>query len=172
MRTRLLAVLLATASLQATPVSATQYRTERKPVSARPQSAASRLAQSPEGAIRKLAPSSPSPSKAEIAIATARAQIGKPYRYGSTGPNSFDCSGLTSYAWRAAGVEIPRTSAAQFSGLPRVSLDAMQPGDLVYSRGHIGLYIGDGQMINSPRTGRNVEISPLHRNLIGAVRPG
>ncbi|HVL81923.1 MAG TPA: C40 family peptidase [Actinomycetota bacterium] len=126
----------------------------------------------PEPIVQAAPPPPPAPTPAEIAIATAHHQLGKPYRYGSTGPNSFDCSGFTSYVWRAAGVELPRTSRAQFSGLPRVPLDQMQPGDLVYSPGHIGMYLGDGMMIHSPRTGRHVEISPLHKNIIGAVRPG
>jgi cell wall-associated NlpC family hydrolase len=117
-------------------------------------------------------PPPPPPSKGELAVAAAKAQIGRPYRYGSTGPSSFDCSGLTSFAWRAAGVEIPRTSRAQFSGLPRVGLDQLQPGDLVYGPGHIGLYIGDGLMVHAPQTGRNVEIAPMRHGVIGAVRPG
>lgn len=107
---------------------------------------------------------------AEIAVATAHAQIGKPYRYGATGPSGFDCSGLTSFAWAAAGVRLPRTSRSQFSSLRRVPLDEIEPGDIVYRPGHVGLYIGKGRMIHAPQTGRRVEIAPLNR-AVGAVRP-
>ncbi len=110
-------------------------------------------------------------SPAEIAVATARKQIGKPYRWGRSGPSSFDCSGLTSYVWAAAGVHLPRTSRSQFVSLPRVPLDELQPGDVVYRPGHVGIYIGKGRMIHAPQSGRRVEIAPMGRR-IGAVRPG
>lgn len=116
-------------------------------------------------------PEPPPPTAAEVAVATAREQIGKPYRWAATGPSAFDCSGLTSFAWRAAGVELPRTSRAQFGSLPRVPSDQLRPGDLVYSPGHIGMFIGDGQMIHAPLTGRNVEVAPLRQPMLGAVRP-
>lgn len=109
-------------------------------------------------------------SPAEIAVATARAQIGKPYRWGATGPSSFDCSGLTRYAWAAAGVGLPRSSRAQIGALRSVPVDELVPGDLVYRPGHIGLYIGDGMMVHAPQSGRNVEIAPLRR-VVRAVRP-
>lgn len=110
-----------------------------------------------------------------VAIATAKSLIGRPYSYGATGPNAFDCSGFTSYVWRKAGLYIPRTSGSQFVGLPRVPIKSLQAGDILYSRwdggGHVGLYIGDGKMINAPQTGRRVEISGIRSNLVGAVRP-
>lgn len=115
----------------------------------------------PEGA--KLTP-------ADIAVATARAQIGKPYRWGADGPSAFDCSGLTQYAWAAAGVRLPHSSRAQFGSLRRVPIDKLAPGDLVYRPGHIGMYIGDGQMVHAPQSGRNVEIAPVRR-IVGAARP-
>lgn len=113
----------------------------------------------------------PPPTAAEVAVATALEQIGKPYRWAATGPSAFDCSGLTSFAWRAAGVEVPRTSRAQFASLPRVSPDELQPGDLIYSPGHIGMFIGDGQMVHAPLSGRDVEVAPLRQPMHGAVRP-
>lgn len=116
-------------------------------------------------------PTDDPPTAAEVAVATAREQIGKPYRWAAAGPSAFDCSGLTSFAWRAAGVELPRTSRAQFGSLPRVASDQLKPGDLVYSPGHIGMFIGDGQMIHAPLTGRDVEVAPLRQPMIGAVRP-
>ena len=107
----------------------------------------------------------------KIVLAVAKQQLGKPYRYGATGPSSFDCSGFTSFVWRKAGVTIPRTSAAQYNGLPHVSKSKARLGDLVYSPGHIGLYIGHGKMIHSPHSGRTVEVSPIHDNVRGFARP-
>ncbi|MFD3455781.1 NlpC/P60 family protein [Streptomyces sp. NPDC058691] len=103
-------------------------------------------------------------AKAEKAIAFARAQIGKPYVYGATGPNSFDCSGLTQGAWAAAGVSIPRTTYDQVDFGSRVTADQLQPGDLVFFYSdvtHVGLYIGGGQMIHAPHTGTVVKIAPI-----------
>jgi cell wall-associated NlpC family hydrolase len=111
----------------------------------------------------------------KVVLARARSLIGHPYRYGASGPDAFDCSGFTSYVWRAAGIELPHSSGAQYSSLPRVSTNSLQPGDLLFSGsggvGHVGLYIGGGQMIDSPETGRRVEIEGLRDNLIGAARP-
>jgi cell wall-associated NlpC family hydrolase len=109
-------------------------------------------------------------TSAEIAVATARDQIGKPYRWGGSGPSSFDCSGLTSFAWAAAGVHLPHSSRGQYASLRRVPLDELQPGDVVYRPGHIGLYIGKGRMIHAPQSGRNVEIAPIDR-AVGGGRP-
>ncbi|MGH2757982.1 MAG: C40 family peptidase [Actinomycetota bacterium] len=110
-----------------------------------------------------------------VVLSTAHALIGRPYRYGASGPGAFDCSGFTSYVWRTAGIELPHNSRAQFGSLPQVSVDSLQPGDLVFSGsggiGHVGLYVGGGRMINAPQTGRSVEIEPLRGNLIGAARP-
>jgi cell wall-associated NlpC family hydrolase len=104
-------------------------------------------------------------------LETARKQLGKPYRYGATGPSSFDCSGFTSYVWRKVGVHVPRTSGAQYSALPHVPRSKARLGDIVYSPGHVGLYIGDGKMIHSPHSGRHVEVAPLHSNVVGFARP-
>jgi cell wall-associated NlpC family hydrolase len=124
----------------------------------------------PNGTAFATLPKTARRSRAEIAVATAKAQLGKPYRYGSTGPSSFDCSGLMRFAYAAAGVHLPRSSRSQFGSLRRVPLDALKPGDLVYRPGHIGMYIGKGRMVHAPQTGRNVEIAPLSRS-VGAVRP-
>ena len=70
-------------------------------------------------------------SGASTAVSTAKAQLGKPYEYGGAGPDSFDCSGLTSWAWKTAGVALPRTAQGQHDALPAVPLSALQPGDLV-----------------------------------------
>lgn len=118
----------------------------------------------------------PAPSgRAGAAIAFARSQLGKPYRYAATGPDSYDCSGLTMAAWGAAGVSMPHYSGAQYTSFPRVPLGALQPGDLVFygpgGGSHVAMYLGDGLMIESPHTGAVVRVAAL-RPPMGAVRPG
>ncbi|MEU8716928.1 NlpC/P60 family protein [Streptomyces sp. NPDC048663] len=109
------------------------------------------------------------------AVDFAMAQIGKPYVWGAVGPSSYDCSGLTSTAWAAAGHPIPRTSQAQWQGLTRVSLASVQPGDLIiyYDATHVGMYIGGGRIVHAPRPGRTVTIAPAaSMPIVGVVRPG
>ncbi|MGI5393209.1 NlpC/P60 family protein [Streptomyces sp. CA-251251] len=98
-------------------------------------------------------------TKAEKALAFARAQIGKPYVWGATGPGSYDCSGLTQAAWKAAGVTLPRTTYDQVNAGTTVPVSQAQPGDLVFfydDLGHVGLYIGNGMMIHAPKPGAYV----------------
>lgn len=113
---------------------------------------------------------------AAAAIAFARAQIGKPYIYAAAGPNAYDCSGLTMRAWQAGGVSMPHYSGAQASAFPRVPLNAMQPGDLVFwgpgGSDHIGLYTGNGMVVYAPQTGGFVKERPIWGSPSGAVRPG
>jgi cell wall-associated NlpC family hydrolase len=95
----------------------------------------------------------PAPSEAaQKAVDTARGQVGKPYRYGGAGPDSYDCSGLTQYAYRAAGIELPHSSRSQSEmGTPVARAD-LQPGDLVFFYepvSHVGIYAGDGQMVDA-----------------------
>jgi cell wall-associated NlpC family hydrolase len=118
----------------------------------------------------------PAPSaKGDEALTFAAGQIGKPYEWGAQGPGSFDCSGLTSQAWAHAGVTIPRTSQEQWRALPRVELAQLRPGDLViyYPKAtHVAIYLGDGMVIQAPRPGARVKVSPIAANpLLGAVRP-
>jgi cell wall-associated NlpC family hydrolase len=101
-------------------------------------------------------------------LKTAKEQLGDPYRYGSRGPDSFDCSGFVQYVWSQAGIQLPRTSGAQYASLPKVPLDKLKPGDLLYRPGHIGMYWGNGKMIHSPQSGGNVEIVPVHGGDAGA----
>lgn len=119
-----------------------------------------------------------SSSKGQVAVAFAKRQLGKPYGYGSAGPSRYDCSGLTSAAWRAAGVSLPRTSQTQYrSGGRRIAKSELRPGDLVFfysqSPSHVALYVGNGTILHSPRPGKTVEYSKMsYMPYAGAVRPG
>ncbi|MFJ2934554.1 NlpC/P60 family protein [Streptomyces sp. NPDC087219] len=116
----------------------------------------------------------PSGAGAE-ALRFAVGQIGKPYEWGAEGPETYDCSGLTQQAWAAAGLEVPRTSQEQWATLPRVPLAELRPGDLVvYFPGatHVAVYLGEGLVVQAPRPGGKVKVSPIAANpLLGAVRP-
>ncbi|MEL4358983.1 MULTISPECIES: C40 family peptidase [unclassified Luteococcus] len=118
--------------------------------------------------------SSASSSAAQAAVNYAYGAIGSSYVYGGTGNGGYDCSGLTSAAWASAGVNIPRTSYAQWSGLQSVSTSNLQPGDLViyYGGGHVGIYVGDGMIIHSSRPGKPVaKVAVDSMPIAGAVRP-
>ncbi|MER6433016.1 NlpC/P60 family protein [Streptomyces sp900105245] len=109
------------------------------------------------------------------AVAFATAQLGKPYVWGAEGPDSFDCSGLTSQAWAAAGHPVPRTSQEQWKQLRHVDVKDMRPGDLVIYFGdasHVAMYIGDGAIIHAPRPGRSVTVAGAgSMPILGVVRP-
>ncbi|MFI2203659.1 C40 family peptidase [Streptomyces sp. NPDC020192] len=109
------------------------------------------------------------------AVAFATAQLGKPYVWGAEGPESYDCSGLTSQAWAAAGHPIPRTSQEQWQQLKHIDIKDMRPGDLIIyfdDASHVALYIGDGAIIQAPRPGRNVTIAGAgSMPILGVVRP-
>ncbi|MFC7304848.1 NlpC/P60 family protein [Streptomyces monticola] len=116
------------------------------------------------------------PSRAgEAALRHAVRQIGKPYVWGAEGPKAYDCSGLTSQAWARAGRAIPRTSQEQWARLPKVPLRELRPGDLVVyfpKATHVAIYLGDGMVVQAPRPGSRVKVSPIAANpLLGAVRP-
>ncbi len=100
----------------------------------------------------------PSGSGYSAMISAARAQLGKPYSLGASGPSAFDCSGFTSYAFRAAGISLPRTSGGQYAAAQKVSASQAKPGDLVFFNygggiAHVGIYVGGGQMINAQNNG-------------------
>ncbi|RMI29541.1 DUF4226 domain-containing protein [Nocardia stercoris] len=103
------------------------------------------------------------------AVNVALSEIGKPYVHGGNGPDVFDCSGLTSFAARAAGVEIPRTAAEQYQQLPHVNPADIQPGDLIFpgaefnggAPGHVMMYLGNGQCVAAPYPGQYVRVEPL-----------
>jgi cell wall-associated NlpC family hydrolase len=111
------------------------------------------------------------------ALAAAEAERGKPYRYAGAGPNSFDCSGLTMWAWRAAGVSLPHSATDQYQSTPHVTLSSLQPGDLLYfgsstgNIGHVTMYVSPGRMIEAEDTGTVVSINPIRSDLVGASRP-
>ncbi len=118
---------------------------------------------------------------AATAIAYAQQQVGKPYQWGGTGPDSFDCSGLVMMAYRAAGIDIPRTAAEQWHWGPRVPPSQVEPGDLVFfvggdgtakEPGHVGIVIGHGLMIDAPSPGFDIQVSPYtDADPIGFTRP-
>ncbi|WP_325051361.1 C40 family peptidase [Pseudonocardia dioxanivorans] len=122
--------------------------------------------------------------RAAVAVRTAMAQIGLPYQWGGNGPaagdEGFDCSGLTTFAYAAAGITLPRTAATQYARGPHVAPDAaLQPGDLVFYGApgavhHVGMYIGDGKMVNAPTFGRPVQTAYYRwsgDDYLGATRP-
>ncbi|MFD5899837.1 NlpC/P60 family protein [Streptomyces sp. NPDC060366] len=102
-------------------------------------------------------------SGAKAVVAFARAQLGKPYVWGGTGPNGFDCSGLVMRAWEKAGVQLPRTTWGQVKAGKATTRDELVPGDLIISNngGHVQLYIGDGKVIHAPGKGRSITTAPL-----------
>ncbi|MFJ6838125.1 NlpC/P60 family protein [Streptomyces sp. NPDC091209] len=113
-----------------------------------------------------------SSSKAAEALAFARAQIGKPYVWGATGPDSYDCSGLTQAAWKAAGVSLPRVTYDQVNAGTTVPLADAQPGDLVFfynDISHVGLYIGNGMMIHAPKPGAYVREESIYYDGTSAI---
>ncbi|GAA2393408.1 C40 family peptidase [Dactylosporangium salmoneum] len=99
------------------------------------------------------------------AIAYARAQLGKPYKFATAGPETFDCSGLVMQAWAAAGVRLPRVTYDQINAGEHIARDQLAPGDLVFtnSGGHVVLYIGDDEVINAGHTGVEVHLQALPR---------
>ena len=107
------------------------------------------------------------------AIAFAKEQLGEPYVYGASGPDSWDCSGLTSQAYASAGIALPRSSSSQAGVGTPVSTSSMSPGDLVFYYSpisHVGIYLGNGQLIHAPHSGSVVQIVDVNSMPIAAVR--
>lgn len=118
-------------------------------------------------------PALPPPSaRAALAVAAAERVIGAPYVWGATGPHAFDCSGLMLYAYRQAGVGLPRTSQEQMNAGTRVPLDRIRPGDLVIYRGdagHVAMYVGHGEVVHAPYPGARVRYDPVGMMPVTAV---
>ncbi|HEV3354551.1 MAG TPA: NlpC/P60 family protein [Acidimicrobiales bacterium] len=113
---------------------------------------------------------------AGAAVAAAESVIGDPYVYGAAGPSSFDCSGLTMWAWAHGGVSLPHSSQSQYASTTHVAISAVQPGDLLFYYSdihHVAMYVGGGMMVEAPHTGANVREVPMRLDsLVGAGRPG
>ncbi|WP_405869957.1 NlpC/P60 family protein [Streptomyces sp. NBC_00005] len=115
-------------------------------------------------------------SRAAAAVSYAYAKLGSPYVWGATGPDSFDCSGLVQAAYRSAGISLPRTTYAQIDAGRRVSRSELAPGDLVFfysGISHVGIYVGNGQMIHAPNPSAPVRLAPIDEMpFAGAARVG
>jgi cell wall-associated NlpC family hydrolase len=119
----------------------------------------------------------PAPNaRAQAAVDAALSQVGKPYQWGASGPDSYDCSGLTMWSWAHAGVSLPHNSGAQYSATKHVPRPDLAPGDLLFYGNpihHVGMYIGNGQMVEAPYTGSQVGVTSIGRSdYVGAGRPG
>ena len=141
-----------------------------------------RAADRPAAPSAPSSPVAPPPSggggggsgSAAAAVAYARAQVGKPYCYGGSGPGCFDCSGLTMMAWARAGVSLPHSSASQYNVGRRISASELQPGDLIFYYSpisHVSIYIGGGQRISATHTGDYVRVQSLGSSIVGYTRP-
>ncbi|MDG9708341.1 C40 family peptidase [Streptomyces sp. DH10] len=158
---------------------AAQQRAQEEAAQQQESGSSSPSGSSSTGSSSSTAPADSSyATKAEKALAFARAQIGKPYVWGAVGPGSYDCSGLTQAAWKAAGVTLPRTTWDQVNAGTTVSLANAQPGDLVFfydDLSHVGIYIGNGMMIHAPKPGTYVREESIYydgeSSIHSVVRP-
>lgn len=87
--------------------------------------------------------------------------LGVPYKFAGGTPAGFDCSGFTSYVYKKFGVNLPRSSKAQYNAGKKISMSDVKPGDLVYTPGHVGIYAGNGKILHSPRPGKSVQVSKM-----------
>ena len=134
------------------------------------------LSASSRSSTTRMPTAVPASGRAAAAVSYAMAQVGDAYVYGAAGDDAFDCSGLTMRAWGAAGVGLPHSSSAQYASGARISASALQPGDLVFYYSpisHVGLYIGNGMIVDAANPGTGVRVAGLYSMpYVGAVRPG
>jgi cell wall-associated NlpC family hydrolase len=144
--------------------------------------AAAQLAAARQAAFSSGFVDLPASAVAQAAISAAGTQLGKPYVYGGSGPDVWDCSGLTQWAYRQAGVNLPRTAAEQYVAVAaKVPLGELESGDLLFwatdlsnpaTIHHVAIYLGNGQMLAAPHTGTVVQVQPVYLDgYFGAVRP-
>jgi cell wall-associated NlpC family hydrolase len=128
----------------------------------------------PSGAARSAPTPAPAAAAAgRSALQAAMSKLGRPYRYGASGPSAFDCSGLVYWSYRQVGVTLPRTSSAMSRVGSPVSRNALQPGDLVFFYrpvSHVGIYVGNGQILHASTSGQPVKISPIGRMPFNSAR--
>jgi cell wall-associated NlpC family hydrolase len=143
--------------------------------------AAAEAAQAAVPAVPSLSsvPANPAPApngSAQTAVDAALSQVGKPYQWAAAGPDSYDCSGLTMWAWAHAGVSLPHNSGMQQAAITPIAQSDLQPGDLMFFGSpvhHVSMYIGNGQMVEAPYTGQFVRVVSASRSdFAGAGRPG
>lgn len=156
--------------------AASRAQAARSTTAATPMSAPRPVGAPAAGASAGAQPNyGPVPAGAAGAVEEAKRQLGKPYQYGGAGPDSFDCSGLTAWAWGHAGVSLPHSASEQYSVTTHIPVSALQPGDLVFYGSpphHVGIYVGNGQMINALHSGTNVEYDSIYLegDLVGGGR--
>ncbi|MFD9377705.1 NlpC/P60 family protein [Streptomyces sp. NPDC059999] len=124
------------------------------------------------GSLPEIPSAGASSGRAATAVMAARAAVGRPYVWGSTGPSGFDCSGLMVWSYRQAGVSLPRTSQAQRHAGRQVPLSQARPGDLVTYRSdasHVGMYVGNGQVVHAPYPGARVRYDPVGMMPVSSV---
>jgi len=172
--------LLAQADAQVRALAEEQRRAAEAAAAARAAEAMARAQR--EFALAGITADVPAPTPAAAAaVAEALTHLGQPYLWGATGPEAFDCSGLTLTAYRAAGLGLPRTSREQWYAGPHVALGDLQPGDLLFWASdlsnpatihHVAMYVGNGQMVAAPHAGAQVRVQPVYLDgYLGAVRP-
>ncbi len=158
------------AAAAATEAAASEAAASAAAAEAAAQAATTADAPSPDASQPPAAdpppPPEPAPtgtrSGADTAVQAALSQVGKPYEYAAEGPDSYDCSGLTLWAWRHAGVSLPHSSRMQYSTTTRIDRGDLQPGDLIFFGSpihHVAMYIGDGKVVEAPYTGTNVRVN-------------
>jgi cell wall-associated NlpC family hydrolase len=176
------------AAAAAAAAAAAVQRTRQPTINAAPANAAPAANAAPTNrpapAQNLVAPKAPAPPPqidipatspgAATAVRAALSQVGKSYRFAAAGPDAYDCSGLTMWAWAQAGVSLPHYSKAQWESLNHVPMDALQPGDLIFfyqDVSHVGIYIGGGQMVDAASPALGVRVTGIGGSVIGAARP-